>query len=29
VLTKEDLYRPNVGLDFDLLSGPAIEDLIV
>jgi CRISPR-associated endonuclease/helicase Cas3 len=29
VLTKEDLYRPDVGLDLDLLGGPAIEDLIV
>jgi len=24
VLTKEDLYRPDVGLDLDLLGGPAI-----
>ena len=29
VLTKGDLYRPDVGLDLDLLGGPNIEDLIV
>jgi hypothetical protein len=29
VLTKEELYRPDVGLDLDLLGGPSIEDLIV
>ena len=28
VLTNEELYRPEVGLDLDLLSGPRIEDLI-
>jgi CRISPR-associated endonuclease/helicase Cas3 len=29
VLTKEELYRPDVGLDLDQLSGPSVEDLIV
>jgi CRISPR-associated endonuclease/helicase Cas3 len=29
VLTNEELYRPNVGLDLELLGGPAIDDLIV
>lgn len=29
ILTKAELYRPNVGLDLDLLGGPSIEDLIV
>jgi CRISPR-associated endonuclease/helicase Cas3 len=29
VLTKEELYRPDVGLDVDLLGGPTIEDLII
>ena len=29
VLTKEELYRPDVGFDLDLLGGPHIEDLIV
>ena len=29
VLTKEDLYRPDVGLDLELLGGPSIEDLII
>lgn len=29
VLAREELYRPDVGLDLDLLCGPAIEDLIV
>jgi CRISPR-associated endonuclease/helicase Cas3 len=29
VLTKENLYRPDVGLDLDLFGGPAIENLIV
>jgi CRISPR-associated endonuclease/helicase Cas3 len=29
VLTNEELYRPDVGLDLDLLGGPSIEDLIV
>jgi CRISPR-associated endonuclease/helicase Cas3 len=29
VLTKGGLYRPDVGLDLDLLGGPPIEDLIV
>jgi CRISPR-associated endonuclease/helicase Cas3 len=29
VLTREELYRPDVGLDLDLLGAPSIEDLIV
>ncbi len=29
VLTKEELYRPDVGLDLELLGGPSIEDLII
>jgi CRISPR-associated endonuclease/helicase Cas3 len=29
VLTKEELYCPDVGLDLELLGGPGIEDLIV
>jgi hypothetical protein len=29
VLAKEELYRPDVGLDLDLLGGPSVEDLIV
>jgi CRISPR-associated endonuclease/helicase Cas3 len=29
VLTKEELYRPDVGLDLELLGGPSVEDLIV
>jgi hypothetical protein len=29
VLTKEELYRPDVGLDLDTLAGPSVEDLIV
>jgi CRISPR-associated endonuclease/helicase Cas3 len=29
VLTKEQLYRPDVGLELDPLGGPSIEDLIV
>jgi CRISPR-associated endonuclease/helicase Cas3 len=29
VLTKEELYRPDVGLDLDPLGGPSIQDLIV
>jgi CRISPR-associated endonuclease/helicase Cas3 len=29
VLTKEELYKPDVGLDLDLLGGPSVEDLIV
>jgi CRISPR-associated endonuclease/helicase Cas3 len=29
VLTKAELYRPDVGLDLELLGGPSVEDLIV
>jgi CRISPR-associated endonuclease/helicase Cas3 len=29
VLTREELYRPDVGLDVDPLEGPSIEDLII
>jgi len=29
VLTKEELYRPDVGLDLELVGGPSIEDLII
>ena len=29
VLTKEELYRPDVGLDLDQFGGPSIEDWIV
>jgi hypothetical protein len=29
VLTKAELYRPDVGLDLDLLGGPSVEDLII
>ena len=29
VLTREELYRPDVGLDVDLLGGPSIDDLII
>ena len=29
VLTRDELYRPDVGLDLELLGGPSIEDLIV
>jgi len=29
VLTKQELYRPDVGLDLDTPGGPAIEDLFV
>jgi len=29
VLTKEELYRPDVGLDLELLGGPSVEDFII
>jgi CRISPR-associated endonuclease/helicase Cas3 len=28
VLTSGELYRPDVGLDLDILGGPSVEDLI-